>query len=229
MKTVGIIGGMSWESTAEYYRIINEKIRDELGGLHSAQILLYSVDFAQIEQWQTKGEWDKSAEYMSDIAQKLQAAGADFIIIATNTMHKLAPQIEQKISVPLLHIADATADVLVGEGMQKIALLGTRYTMTQDFYKAKLKARGLEVVIPCDEDVKIVNDIIFEQLCMGVVLEDSRKEYQRIIVEMKERGAQAVVFGCTEIGLLLSAQHSALPVFDTAVIHAEKTALELMK
>ena len=173
MKTIGLIGGMSWESTVTYYQLINEAVKAELGRLHSAKILLYSVDFAQIEQYQAAGAWDKSAEALTDAAKRLEAAGADFIVICTNTMHKVAPQIQQAIHIPILHIADATADALLKKGIRRTALLGTQYTMTQDFYKERLIARGMEVVIPNKPEIETVNRVIYEELCLGVVSEAS--------------------------------------------------------
>lgn len=220
MKTIGLIGGMSWESTVTYYQLINESVKATLGGLHSAKILLYSVDFAQIEQYQASGAWDKSAEVLTDAAKRLEAAGADFIVICTNTMHKVAPQIQQAI-----HIADATANALLKKGIRRTALLGTKYTMTQDFYKERLIARGIEVVIPNDPEIETVNRVIYEELCLGVVSEASRRKYCEIIKRLKkENGAEAVILGCTEIGLLIRPEDSVLPVFDTARIHAEAAA-----
>lgn len=197
MKTIGLIGGMSWESTASYYQIINETIIERLGGLHSAKIALYSVDFAEIEECQAKGEWDKSAEILSRAAMSLERAGADFILICTNTMHKVAPQIQSRIDIPLIHIAEATADALQEAGIKKVALLGTKYTMTQDFYKQKLTERGLAVLIPNAEDIETVNRIIYDELCLGIISEASRGEYQRIIRQLKEKDAEGVILGCT--------------------------------
>lgn len=222
MKTIGLIGGMSWESTVTYYQLINEAVKAKLGGLHSAKILLYSVDFAQIEQYQASGAWDKSAEVLTDAAKRLEAAGADFIVICTNTMHKVAPQIQRVIHIPILHIADATADALLAKGIRKTALLGTKYTMTQDFYKERLIARGIEVVIPNNPEIETVNRVIYEELCLGVVSEASRRKYCEIIERLKkEDGAEAVILGCTEIGLLIRPEDSVLSVFDTTRIHAE--------
>jgi len=224
MKTIGLIGGMSWESTVPYYTIINEYVKNKLGGLHSARIILYSVEFDEIEKCQTSGDWDKSARILGDAAAKLEAAGADMILICTNTMHKVAPQVQEYIRVPLIHIADATADELLAKGVRRVALLGTKYTMTQDFYVGKLKELGLEVLVPEGEDIEIVNRIIFEELCVGLRKEESRREFCRIIKELKDRGAEAVILGCTEIGLLVRPEDSVLPVFDTTKIHAEKCA-----
>ena len=220
MKTIGLIGGMSWESTVTYYKIINETVKERLGGFHSGKILLYSVDFAEIEECQAKGEWEKSAEILSEAAENLEKAGADFIVICTNTMHKVAGKIQENIKIPVIHIADATAHKLKQDGILKTALLGTKYTMTQDFYKEKLRENGIEVLIPEEKDIEIVNHVIYEELCLGKILDSSRKEYIRIIDWLKEKGAQGVILGCTEIGLLISQKDSPLPVYDTTEIHA---------
>lgn len=225
MKTIGLIGGMSWESTVSYYQIINERIKEKLGGLHSASLLLYSVDFAEIEKYQSNGEWEKSAELLGKAALNLQKAGADFIIICTNTMHKVAPQIQEQIAIPIIHIADATADILIDTGIQTVALLGTRYTMTEDFYKEKLIARGIKVLIPDAEEMETVNQVIYEELCQGIISKTSKERYLQIIEHLREKGAQGVILGCTEIGLLIHQEDTTLPVFDTALIHAEKAAL----
>lgn len=226
MKTIGLIGGMSWESTTSYYQIINETVKQELGGLHSAKILLYSVDFAEIEHYQATGDWEKSAQVLSDVALKLEKAGADFIIICTNTMHKVAPQIQQRISIPILHIAQATADTLLEQGIQKVGLLGTKYTMTQDFYKEKLLESGLEVLIPDDSGVEMVNRIIYDELCLGNIQEESKQAYLNIIEQFKNSGAEAVILGCTEIGLLVKQSDTDMPLFDTTLIHAQKAAMQ---
>ena len=225
MKTVGLIGGMSWESTVTYYKVINEIVKRELGGLHSAKILLYSVDFDEIEKYQSSGEWDKSAEVLTDAAVRLERAGADFIIICTNTMHKVAEKISRHISIPLMHIAEATADVLKEKGISKVGLLGTKYTMTQDFYKEKLIKSGIEVVIPDIDDIETVNSVIYNELCLGNIKEDSKRKYLDIIDKLSAKGAQGVILGCTEIGLLIKQEDTKLPVFDTTLIHAEKAAL----
>lgn len=224
MKTIGLIGGMSWESTVTYYRIINETVKARLGGLHSAKIVLYSVDFAEIEECQAAEDWDKSTMILANAARILENAGAEFIVICTNTMHKVVPQIKEKIAIPILHIAEVTADVLIQQNIKKAALLGTKYTMTQDFYKEHLIRKGLEVLIPNERDVALVNSIIYDELCLGIVAEGSRNEYQRIIKDLKERGAEGVILGCTEIGLLIQTEDSVLPVFDTTVIHAKMAA-----
>ena len=224
MKTVGLIGGMSWESTIPYYKVINEYVGRELGGLHNARIVLYSVEFGELEKYMSAGEWDKIENVLTDAAIKLQNAGAEVVLICTNTMHKMFSQIQEKLSVPMIHIADATADELEKQGKRKAALLGTKYTMTEDFYKSRLIKRGFEVLIPDEEDIKTVNDIIFDELCCGVVKDSSRKAYSEIISKLKDKGADSVILGCTEIGILISQEDSVLPVFDTTVIHAESAA-----
>lgn len=225
MKTIGLLGGMSWESTVTYYQIVNEVTKRELGGLHSAKVLLYSVDFSEIEKCQVEGDWAKSADILSEAAKSLEKAGADFIIICTNTMHKVAPQIQSRIGIPIIHIAESTADVLKQRNIQKVALLGTKYTMTQDFYKDKLAEAGISVLIPDDASVEIVNDIIYNELCLGIISPQSKKKYIAIIEKLAQRGAQGVILGCTEIGLLVQQKDTSLPVFDTTQIHAEKAAL----
>ena len=224
MKTIGLIGGMSWESTIPYYKVINEYVGKELGGFHSAKILLYSVDFAELEENMSKGKWDRNASLLSEAAIRLEKAGADVILICTNTMHKLFYDVQERVSVPLIHIALATADALEKDGIKKVALLGTKYTMTEDFYKERLKERGFEVLIPEEEDMQIVHDVIFDELCHGIIKEESRKEYARIIAALKGKGAEAVILGCTEIGLLITPEDSVLPAYDTTLIHAESAA-----
>lgn len=224
MKTIGLIGGMSWESTVTYYQILNETVKQRLGGLHSAKILLYSVDFDEIEKYQSSGEWEKSAEVLSQAAMNLEKAGADFIVICTNTMHKVAPKIQSHISIPILHIAEATADELIKRGISRVALLGTKYTMTQDFYKDKLLKAGIDVVIPDLAGIETVNDIIYKELCLGIISEASKKKYLEMIDKLAKQGAQGVILGCTEIGLLIQQADTSLPVFDTTRIHAIKAA-----
>ena len=203
MKTIGLIGGMSWESTVPYYQIINEEVKNKLGGLHSAKIILYSVEFDEIEKCQSSGNWEKSGNILGKAAQSLEAAGADFILICTNTMHKVAPQISSMIHIPIIHIADATADELQNNQIEKVGLLGTKYTMTQDFYKKKLIDRGIDVIIPDDTDIDVINDIIFHELCLGKIKEESRIKFKKIIEQLKKKGATGVILGCTEIGLLI--------------------------
>ena len=224
MKTIGLIGGMSWESTVTYYEIINDAVKQALGGLHSAKIVLYSVDFAEIEAYQASGDWDTSAQILAQAAQKLERAGADFILICTNTMHKVAPQVQANINIPLLHIADATARQLVAGDIKKVALLGTKYTMTQDFYVNRIQAHGIEVLVPQGEEIELVNHVIYDELCRGETKDASRGQFIHIIERLQRRGAQAVILGCTEIGLLVKQQDSPLPVFDTAQIHARAAA-----
>lgn len=221
MKTIGLLGGMSWESTIPYYRLINEGIKDRLGGLHSAKILLHSVDFHEIEACQSKGEWDLAGDMLAQAALGLQKAGAEGIVLCTNTMHKVAHHIESRCGLPFLHIADATGRVITAQGVNKVALLGTRYTMEQDFYRGRLSAEfGIESLIPDEPQRLRINQIIFEELCLGKITEESKRYYQQVIEELQGQGAQGVIFGCTEIGLLLNQQDCPLPVFDTAAIHA---------
>lgn len=229
MKTIGLIGGMSWESTITYYEILNKTVIEALGGFHSSKIMMYNVDFAELEANMSSGNWDGNAKILTDAAKNLEKAGADFIVIATNTMHKLVPQIEKEINVPILHIADATANAIKRDGRKKIALLGTKFTMTQDFIKERLIAAGLEVIIPGDKDIELVNDVIFNELCLGKVIDSSREEYKRIIKELGEQGAEGVILGCTEIGMLISDNDSSLPVYDTTLIHAREAALMQLK
>ncbi|QHB31995.1 aspartate/glutamate racemase family protein [Yersinia canariae] len=225
MKVLGLIGGMSWESTIPYYRIINQQVKEQLGGLHSAKIILYSVDFHEIEQLQAKGDWQTAGQLLSDAAISLKRAGADVIVVCTNTMHKVADDIEAASGLPLLHIADATAAQIKHQGIGKIGLLGTRYTMEQDFYRGRLTQKhNIEVVTPDSADRKIINRIIYEELCLGIISEKSRQEYRRIMKQLEALGAQGIIFGCTEITLLVNAQDATVPVFDTTVIHAAAAA-----
>lgn len=224
MKTIGLIGGMSWESTVTYYRQINERIARKLGGLHSARIVLYSVEFSEIEAYQSSGEWDKAADILSDAAIRLEQFGADFILLCSNTIHRVAPQIQSRIRIPLIHIAEATADILKEQGIFKVGLLGTRYTLEQDFYKARLMEAGIEVLIPDRAEIERINTVIFEELCLGIVSPESKAHFLSAIGELKARGAQCVILGCTEIGLLVSQKDTDLPLFDTTEIHAEKAA-----
>lgn len=223
MKTIGLLGGMSWESTVGYYRAINEGVKNALGGLHSAKIAMYSVDFEPIEKLQQEGDWEGSARILSEAALRIQSAGADFLIICTNTMHKVAPQIENAITIPLLHIADATAEVLVRNNIKKVGLLGTAFTMEQDFYKGRLSNKyGINVLVPNEEDREIVHRIIYQELCLGKIQADSKAEYLRIIDSLANQGAEAVILGCTEIGMLVTHGDTNVKLFDTTAIHAEK-------
>lgn len=224
MKTIGLIGGMSWESTVTYYQIINRRVKEMLGGLHSARCILYSVDFDEIEKCQSCGDWDRSGEILGQAALSLEKAGADFVVICTNTMHKVAHQVQDYISIPLLHIADVTTDNLTAQGIQKVALLGTRYTMEQDFYKERLVQKGLEVLIPDEGQRDFVNHVIFDQLCLGIISPQSKERFLSIIRGLAEQGAGGVILGCTEIGLLVSQEDTDIPLFDTTVIHAERAA-----
>lgn len=221
MKTIGLLGGMSWESTIPYYRLINEGIKARLGGLHSASLLLHSVDFHDIEACQSSGDWDKAGEILASAAAGLERAGAEGIVLCTNTMHKVASQIEDRCSVPFLHIADATARAIQKANLQQVALLGTRYTMEQDFYRGRMRdAYGIETPVPDGEDRSKVNQIIFDELCLGTFSAPSRAYFIDLIARMANQGAQGVIFGCTEIGLLVSQDQSPIPVFDTAALHA---------
>ena len=224
MKTIGLIGGMSWESTVTYYQILNQTVKQALGGLHSAKILLYSVDFEEIERLQASGEWEKAANLLGDAAVRLEQAGAELLLIGTNTMHKVAPDVQKRVQIPLLHIARATADALLEQGIRKVGLLGTRYTMTEDFYTRVLADAGLEVLIPEAGDVERVDRVIFEELCLGLLREESRAYFYRLMQEFRSRGAEAVILGCTEIGLLVRPEEAPLPCFDTTRIHAEQAA-----
>ena len=221
MKTIGLIGGMSWESSIEYYRIINETAKEKLGGLHSAKSLMVTVDFAEIEKLQHEGRWDDAAQILIRCAQDLEHGGADFIVLCTNTMHKVADQIQAGIKIPFLHIADATAEKIKSAGLQKIGLLGTRFTMEQDFYKSRLTEKyGLEVLIPNNAERELVHRVIYDELCLGVVKNDSRNNYKEIMQSLVEQGAQGVILGCTEIELLVKQEDASVPLFPTSRIHA---------
>jgi len=226
MKTIGLLGGMSWESTVPYYQTINRTVAEQLGGLHSAKVLLYSVDFAEVEELQHAGRWDKAGALLADAASRLEGAGADLLVICTNTMHKVAPAIEAKVRIPLLHIADPTAAAIRAAGHTTVGLLGTRFTMEQDFYKARLeKQHGLRVLVPGEASRADVHRIIYDELCQGVIRAESREIYQRIAGELLEAGAQCVILGCTEIGLLLKDGDVPAPLFDTTALHAGAAAL----
>ena len=222
MKTIGLIGGMSWESTVTYYQLLNEGVKDALGGLHSAKVLLYSVDFFEIESLMSRGDWDKAADLLGGVAARLENAGADMILICTNTLHKVAPQVQSRIRVPLVHIAVAAAEALTAQGISRVGLLGTKYTMTQAFYRDKLVERGIEVLIPEGDDIDLVNRVIFDELCLGIVKEESRADYLRVIADLQQRGAQGILLGCTELGLIVAREDVSLPLFDTTEIHAKK-------
>lgn len=222
MRTIGLLGGMSWESTVTYYQALNRGIKERLGGLHSAKILMHSFDFADIEALQMTGDWHASGELLADAAAGLENAGADMILICTNTMHKVAPQLEARVGIPLLHIADATAEAAKRRGFNTLALLGSRFTMEQDFYRGRLEDQhGIKVIIPDDADRRIVHDVIYDELCQGTIDTKSRAEYVRIVDTLKNQGADAVILGCTEIGLLIGAEDTAVPLLDTTAIHAD--------
>lgn len=226
MKTIGLIGGMSWESTAHYYSGLNEGIKAKLGGLHSAKIAMVSVDFAPIEKLQHQGDWDATANILIDAAKKVEAAGADFVMICTNTMHEVAPKIEAQISIPLLHIADATADVINDKGFKKVGLLGTAFTMERDFYKGRLSDKhNIEVITPNKDERKTVHDVIYQELCLGKISGTSKADYLKIIGRLSEEGAEAVILGCTEIGMLVQQSDTDVILLDTTEIHAEKAVI----
>ncbi len=227
MKTIGLLGGMSWESTLEYYKMINEGTKERLGGLHSAKIAMISVDFDPIEKLQHQGNWEEMAKMLSNDAKSIEKAGADFLLICTNTMHKVATDIENFIQIPLLHIADATSEELIKEGIKKVGLLGTAFTMEEEFYKGRLEEKyELQVITPNKKDREIIHKIIYNELCLGNIKEDSKKEYLRIINELAKNGAEGVILGCTEIGLLVKQSDTDIKLFDTTQIHAKK-AVEL--
>ncbi|MCB8966488.1 MAG: aspartate/glutamate racemase family protein [Ardenticatenaceae bacterium] len=222
MKTIGMLGGMSWESTLTYYRLINETVKQRRGGLHSAKCLLYSFDFHEIEQLQQQENWEAATAMMVQAAQQVERGGADLLIICTNTMHKMANEVQAAIHIPLLHIADATAQAIQAQGLHRIGLLGTNYTMEQDFYKGRLVTQhGLEVLTPPAPARQVVHDVIYDELCLGITKADSRTRYREIIADLAARGAEGIIFGCTEIGLLVNQADSPVPVFDTTQIHAE--------
>jgi len=221
MKTIGLIGGMSWESTATYYRLINQGIKLKLGGLHSAKIVMVSVDFAEIEALQTAGQWHEAAQILAQAAVSLQSAGADFFLICTNTMHKVAAQVQAAVQIPLLHIAHATAQTLVARGVKKVGLLGTEFTMQQPFYKAHLKEQQLEVLVPGKSAQRAIHQIIYQELCLGELRSDSRQRSLSIIDELHAKGAEAIVLGCTELALLVTAADTSVPLLDTTLIHVQ--------
>ena len=226
MRTIGLIGGMSWESSQEYYRIINETVKERLGGLHSAKIIMYSVDFEEIEKLQHQGKWKELTELMIDAAQRVKKAGADFVVLCTNTMHKMADEVQKNIRIPLLHIADATAEKIKEKGLGEIGLLGTKFTMEEDFYKGRLKEKyGLDVIIPNEEERQIVHDVIYKELCMGEIKQSSKEQFKKIIQNLVSNGAEGIILGCTEIPLLIKQEDVEVPLLDTTMIHA-KSAVE---
>ncbi|OLS20092.1 MAG: putative amino-acid racemase [Candidatus Heimdallarchaeota archaeon LC_2] len=221
MKTIGLIGGMSWESSLEYYRIINEVVKHRLGGTHSARSIMYSVNFEEIEKLQNSGDWDRLTTIMTDAALSLEKAGADIIVICTNTMHKAADKIQEKVSIPMLHIVDPTAKRIKSVGISKIGLLGTKFTMEQDFFKGRLiEKHGLEIILPDENERKVIHDIIYSELVLGEIKEESREKFKLIISNLKRKGAEGVILGCTEIGLLIKKEDVEIPIFDTTELHA---------
>ncbi len=221
MKTIGLMGGMSWESTELYYRLLNEGMKERLGGLHSAKIAMVSVEFHDMEKLQVAGDWDQAGVELAKAAEQIEAAGADFLLICSNTMHIVAPAIEEAISIPLLHLADATAQAILEAGLKTVGLLGTAFTMEQDFYRKRIEQRGLTVLIPEAEDRAIVHNVIYEELVLGIVTDESRAEYIRIIDELAAAGAEGIIEGCTEIGMLVKPEHTDVPLFDTTIVHAQ--------
>jgi len=225
MKTIGLIGGMSWESTAEYYRIINEAVKERLGGFHSAKIVMYSVDFKEIRELQLEARWDEATNLMIDAARRVERGGADFVLICTNTMHKMAEEVEASISIPLLHIADVTAERIISSGLKKVGLLGSAFTMEQDFYKGRLIDKyGLEVVIPSQIERQVVDNIIFNELCLGEIKDSSREQIETIMGNLVDDGAQGIILGCTELPSLVKQKDCSVPLFDTTAIHAKAAA-----
>lgn len=220
MKTIGLIGGMSWESSVEYYRLINEEVKKRLGGLHSAKCILYSVDFEEIERFQVEGKWEAAGKLLGEVAYSLEKCGADFIVICTNTMHKVVEFIEAKINIPILHIADTTAKIIKKSNINSVGLLGTKYTMEQSFYKTRIESHGIKVLIPNDTEREMVNQIIYEELCLGIINPSSRDYYNQVIKKLADNGAEGIILGCTEIGLLVKQEDIKIPLFDTTKIHA---------
>ena len=224
MKTIGLIGGMSWESTSLYYKTINEYIKNKLGGLYSAKCILYSVNFEEISRLQKSGDWEKCGEILGDIAKKLETAGADYIVICTITIHKVVPEMKKYINIPVIHIAEAAYGRIAAKGIKNIGLLGTKYTMQQDFYKSILIDKGLNVIIPDEEDIEFINNVIFNELCCGEINPKSKQKFIEIVEKLKKKGAEGVILGCTEIVMLISQKDIDIPVFDTTAIHAETAA-----
>jgi aspartate racemase len=230
MKTVGLIGGMSWESTATYYRLINQGVRERCGGLHSAKLLLYSVDFAEIEEMQSAGRWYEAGQLLAEAAARLEKGGADLLLICTNTMHKVADQVAAAVTLPLLHIAEATGERIARDGLEAIGLLGTRFTMEEDFYRSVLENQfGLRVVVPAAEDRRLIDKVIFDELCRGIIADESRKKYLRIVDSLAAQGCAAVILGCTEIALLIGPRDTDLPLYDTTEIHAQQAVAMMLE
>lgn len=223
MKIIGLIGGMSWESSLEYYRIINETVKEKLGGFHSAKCLMYSVDFEEVEKLQRQGKWEEATALMIDAAQRVKRGGADFVVICTNTMHKMAEEVQSSINIPLLHLADVTAERIKAQRLKKVGLLGTKFTMEEDFYKGRLiKKHGLEIIIPDDEEREVINNILYNELCMGEIKKISKDKFKKIIDNLVLKGAEGIILGCTEIPLLIDKEDYEIPLFDTTRIHAEE-------
>ena len=222
MKTIGMIGGMSWESSLEYYRIMNQTVKEKLGGFHSAQCILYSVDFNDVEKLQHQGDWESLTRLMIEAAQRVKKAGAGFLVICTNTMHKMADEVQGAIQIPLLHIADVAAGAVKANGQSRVGLLGTKFTMEQDFYKGRLKEiHGIDVLIPEDKERQVIHDILYNELCLGEIKELSREKFQSIIQNLVKRGAQGVILGCTEIPLIVRQEDYEIPLYDTTALHAK--------
>jgi aspartate racemase len=224
MKVIGLLGGMSWESTVPYYQVINETVREQLGGLHSAKIVLFSVDFAEIEEMQVAGRWDEAGALLAKAAAAVDRAGADFLVICTNTMHIVADQIAKALTIPILHIADTTAAVMKKANVRTVGLLATKFTMEKDFYRSRIEANGFRVLVPDPDDRLLVHRIIYDELCLGRIEETSRQQYRRVIDRLVAAGAEGIIFGCTEVGLLVGPSDSSVPVFDTTAIHARAAA-----
>lgn len=229
MKTLGLLGGMSWESTATYYRLINEAVRDRLGGLHSSRMVLYSVDFEEVEVHRRQGRWDQVGLLLGEAARSLEAAGAQILLMCCNTMHEVAPQIQAATSLPFLHIAQVTGDALVEAGLKKVALLGTRHTMAGTFYREAIEARDIQVLVPDEEDQEAISRIIYEELCLGIIRAESKSTYLAILDKLAGAGAQGCILGCTEIGLLIQKGDTPVPLFDTTIIHAHRAVQEALK
>ena len=229
MKTIGIIGGMSWESSALYYQLINEGIRDSVGGLHSAKIIMASVDFAEISTLQRSGDWDRAGRILANEAHRLERAGADFIILCTNTMHKVAPAIEAAITVPFLHLGDVAAEAVLAQGLRTVGLMGTAFTMEQPFQRERIESHGLTVIVPDAEQRAIIHSVIYEELVLGIVTETSRAQYRSIMADLQHRGAEGIILGCTEIELLVGPSDSALPLFPTTRLHASAAVREALR
>lgn len=229
MKTIGLIGGMSWESSAEYYKFINEEVKHQLGGLHSAKCILFSVDFEEIEKYQVIGDWESAGHVLANAAISLEKAGVDFIVICTNTMHKVIDLIEENIQIPILHIADTTANQIKAHGIQKIGLLGTKFTMEQDFYKSRVEKYNIQVIVPEEAERAMVHQIIYDELCLGILKESSKEKYLDIINQLIAEGAEGIILGCTEIGLLIKQKDTEIPLFDTTKIHAIESVKQALQ